>query len=88
MRLDVAEDSKAYISFGILFAFLLMGGVAHSQIPDEFTNLKVLPRGIEKRDLVNTMKNFTFSLGVRCSFCHVGKEEADLSTYDFASDDK
>ena len=34
------------------------------------------------------MKFFAQSLGVRCTFCHVGQEGQPLSTYDFASDAK
>ena len=32
------------------------------------------------------MMGFTRSLGVRCSYCHVGEEGKPLSTYDFVSD--
>ncbi|MFQ5670524.1 MAG: c-type cytochrome [Acidobacteriota bacterium] len=56
--------------------------------PPQFENLQVLPKNIEKKQLVQTMRGFAMSLGVRCWFCHVGKEGEDLSTYDFASDDK
>ena len=34
------------------------------------------------------MKFFAQSLGVRCTFCHVGIEGQPLSTFDFASDAK
>ena len=34
------------------------------------------------------MKFFSQSLGVRCTFCHVGVEGQPPSTYDFASDAK
>ena len=34
------------------------------------------------------MRGFTRSLGVRCPYCHVGEEGADLTTFDFASDEK
>lgn len=34
------------------------------------------------------MRGITRGLGVRCPFCHVGEEGADLSTFDFASDEK
>jgi hypothetical protein len=57
-------------------------------IPDEFTNLKVLPKDIGKQDLVNAMRGFAMGLGVRCEFCHVGEPGQPLSTFDFASDDK
>lgn len=59
-----------------------------AQIPDEFTNLKMLPKDISKRELVNIMRSWTGALGVRCNFCHVAKDPTDLSSYDFASDDK
>ncbi len=59
-----------------------------AQLPDEFTNLKVLPEDIDQRTLINYMRTFSIGLGVRCSTCHVGEEGQDLSEYDFASDDK
>lgn len=59
-----------------------------AQIPEEFTNLKVLPEDIPQRQLLTIMRGFTRALGVRCSTCHVGEESQDLSEYDFASDDE
>ena len=56
--------------------------------PDSFTNLKVLPKNIAPRELLNTMRGFALGLGVRCTYCHVGEEGQPLSTYKFASDDK
>jgi len=53
-----------------------------------YENLKVLPKDIERTDLLNTMKFFAQSLGVRCTHCHVGEEGKPLSTFDFASDKK
>jgi thioredoxin reductase len=55
--------------------------------PPDPTNLKVFPKDIPKRDLINAMRSFTRALGVRCEFCHVG-EGNDLSKFDFASDEK
>jgi tetratricopeptide (TPR) repeat protein len=60
---------------------------AEAQIPDEFTNLKVLPKEISKRELVSIMRNFAGSLGVRCSHCHVGESTTSLEGFDFASDE-
>jgi cytochrome c peroxidase len=51
-------------------------------------NLKVLPQDMPKAQLLATMKLFSQSLGVRCTFCHVGEEGKPLSTFDFASDAK
>jgi len=61
---------------------------ASAQIPEEFTNLKVLPEDIRQRELIGIMRGYTRALGVRCSTCHVGEESQDLSEYDFASDDE
>lgn len=66
---------------------LLIPIFAIAQVPDEFTNLTVLPRGIQKPELLKTMRGFTFALGVRCGFCHAAKKD-DPSALDFASDDK
>lgn len=53
-----------------------------------YKNLQVFPKDIAQADLVNNMKFFAQSLGVRCSHCHVGVEGQPLSSFDFASDDK
>jgi tetratricopeptide (TPR) repeat protein len=69
-------------------ATLLCDALAPAQIPDKFTNLKVLPKDISKEDLVATMRGFAGGLGVRCNHCHVGESPNDLKGMDFASDDK
>ena len=69
-----------------LVAVLAISG-SEAQIPDEFTNLKVLPGDISKPELIKTMKGFAIGLGVRCWFCHKGEGD-DLSTFDFAADEK
>jgi len=56
--------------------------------PDSFTNLKVLPKTIPANELVALMGSFTRALGVRCTFCHVGREDQALNDYDFPSDEK
>lgn len=56
--------------------------------PDSFKNLKVLPKNISQRALLDTMRGFALSLGVRCVFCHVGKEGQPLDSVNFRSDDK
>jgi len=53
-----------------------------------FKNLKVFPKDIGRADLLSNMRFFSQSLGVRCSYCHVGEEGKPLSTFDFASDAK
>lgn len=53
-----------------------------------FKNLQVFPKDITREQLIGNMKFFAQSLGVRCTFCHVGEEGKPLSTFDFASDAK
>lgn len=56
--------------------------------PDSFKNLKVLPKTISQRALLDTMRGFAQALGVRCVYCHVGKEGQPLDSVNFAADDK
>lgn len=71
----------------ILMALILVALPAsrvNAQIPDKFTNLKVLPKDIQKQQLVATMRSFSMALGVRCDHCHVEKDHKT----DWAADDK
>ena len=70
----------------LFVAFVMIGGVS-AQVPDEFTNLKVLPKDIGKRELVGIMRQFAGGLGVRCTHCHPGKNPGTLEGVDFASDE-
>jgi hypothetical protein len=56
--------------------------------PDSLINTRVIPRNTPVTQVIGTMRNFTFALGVRCQFCHVGDEGMPLDRFDFASDDK
>jgi tetratricopeptide (TPR) repeat protein len=60
---------------------------AGAQVPDKFTNLQYFPKTISRQDLLGNMRGFSFSLGVRCQFCHAGKDGNKLDL-DFASDEK
>lgn len=55
--------------------------------PASFKNLQVLPKESPAGVVVGTMKGFANNLGVRCQFCHVGKEGLPLEEFDFVSDD-
>lgn len=55
--------------------------------PERAENLEVLPKDISAAELRAVMRGFTRSLGVRCSYCHVGEEGQPLSAFDFVSDD-
>ncbi len=76
-------------AFALLTLAMAMASPAAAQFPPErLENLKVLPKEMPVRALLDTMRSFTRALGVRCSYCHVGKEGENLSTYDFKSDEK
>ena len=55
--------------------------------PTSFKNLQVLPKDSTAPVVINTMKGFALELGVRCQFCHVGKEGLPLDQFDFVSDE-
>jgi len=74
----------------LYLAALLPIALANAQIkwPNPPKNLKILPKNITKDQLERTMFGFSSALGVNCVHCHVAKEFGDLSTYEWASDDK
>jgi len=74
-----------------LAAILVLAGAAPAaaQIPEHFENLKVLPQDIPRDSLLQIMRGFAMSLGVRCQYCHVQRQGADgRESFDFKSDDK
>ncbi len=75
---------------GVLVCLALLFGPrpASAQIPDKFTNLKVLPKSISKDQLISVMRGFSLGLGVRCEHCHVDDEASTPKRVDFASDEK
>lgn len=66
----------------------LLVSQSHAQLPDKFTNLKVLPKDISKGDLTTLMRDFSSAMGVRCGFCHVRTDPSPRSEVDWASDSK
>jgi hypothetical protein len=56
--------------------------------PDSLVNTKVIARTTPVIQVIGMMRNFTFDLGVRCQYCHVGVEGQPLATFDFAKDEK
>jgi hypothetical protein len=91
MKLGIPEIalSAAVAVFGVSVAVAQTGGPPNLSFADPpHKNLKVLPQDIPGPQLLSTMKFFSLSLGVRCTFCHVGEEGKPLSTFDFASDAK
>lgn len=79
--------SNATLVMTVLCA-IMFAAPAGAQIPDEFTNLEVLPADIDKRALIDEMRGFAGALGVRCKHCHVGEATDSLEGFDFVSDEK
>ena len=72
----------------VAVGLVLVGGPARAQIPERFTNLRVLPKDVSRRDLVETMRSWASALGVRCGHCHTGGNPDTLEGVDFSSDAK
>jgi len=70
------------------FTIIALALPASAQWPPEIRNLKVIPTTTKFGALIDTMKAFTRALGVRCTYCHIGREDQELSEYNFASDEK
>lgn len=77
---------------GLLVGFALaacFGISANAQEPEKkLTNLKYFPKTTRYDDLIQVMRGFSFSLNVRCEYCHAGKGGNDLEKMDFPSDEK
>ena len=77
-----------------LVALAMLPAAALAQQPGPLPkpkNLKVFPKDIPVRALLDTMRTFTAALGVRCTYCHVEKPAAAASErpeMDFAADTK
>ena len=78
-------------TYVLVAALLLAAAPARAQgrfPPDSLVNLKYFPKTIAVRDLLDSMRFFTFALGVRCNYCHVAREGMPLDSFNFRSDDK
>ena len=74
----------AALFFGLV---LVIPERAVAQIPEEFTNLRVLPNDITRDDLLDVMRRFSLELGVRCQYCHVGGDGVSFEGVEFPSDE-
>jgi hypothetical protein len=78
-------------SYAVAAVLLLAAAPARAQSrfpPDSLVNLKYFPKTIPVRALIDSMRFFTSALGVRCQYCHVGREGMPLDSFNFRSDDK
>ncbi len=79
----------AKITTALLF-IALSTGISSAQSPfDDPQNLQVLPKDIPSSQLREIMRNFSFALGERCSYCHdqIEDENGELRT-SFNTDNK
>ena len=82
-RLAFAAASAAFLAAAV--AAQQPAPAAPRPPASEFRNLKILPAGIPRQNLIGVMQMMSSSLGVKCTFCHVGTTR---ETMDFASDAK
>jgi hypothetical protein len=84
------KSAHLVLTLGLLSAAIAATVGAQQWSTPPPSNLQVLPKDIQIRPLVETMRGFTSALGARCQHCHVykGENPDDLQSFDFASDEK
>lgn len=88
MMIDVKPRGRGLAVLAMTALALLPAVVSAQGIPEEYTNLKILPEGIQRSELVGIMRGFAIGLGVRCSHCHMVSNGLDSPDDDFSSDKK
>jgi len=78
----------SFPAFKLFLTMALATIAANAQGPSEFTNLQFFPKTISRDELIGTMRGFSFSLNVRCEYCHAGKGGNELKDMNWASDEK
>lgn len=68
--------------------FVTAAGAASAQIPERFENLQYFRKDIPRDSLIQAMRGFSLTLGVRCQYCHAGGDGVSFTGVNFASDDK
>ena len=73
----------------LISLMMFVASTAGAQYPPKaLTNLKVFPADVSVDSLLEVMAGFTRALGVRCTYCHVGRDAQPLDSIDFASDER
>ena len=72
----------------LALVLFLAAGAAQGQAPGEFKNLQYFPKTMSRDQLIGIMRGFSFSLNVRCQYCHAGTDGPSLKDMNFASDEK
>lgn len=71
----------------LVAAALLGAALAPVAGQEGFRNLRHFPRDIARDSLIEVMRGFSLSLGVRCQYCHVGGDGVSFEGVVFESDD-
>ncbi len=77
---------KVPLPFAFAVLVVCVSGEARAQIPTAYTNLKVLPKDIDRAGIIQEMKRISLGTGMRCEGCHIGPPT--LEGMNFASDAK
>lgn len=91
VRFGGGDRGARVLCAAVSFLFLASAALAAAPLaaqwpPEKLENLKFFPADTEVSELIETMRGFSFALGVRCQYCHV-REEGQEAT-DFVSDAK
>lgn len=70
---------------GWLVLLCIWGLLPATGYAEEFSELQVLPKTTERRELMEIMRGFSRDLGVRCEHCHAGNAQMKISDFDFTS---
>lgn len=82
-------SSRLHIAGFIVLAAIFPATIAaQAQASDALTNLQYFPKTMSREEVIGIMRGFSFSLGVRCQYCHAGKDGPNLQDMNFASDEK
>ena len=84
-RLALVAASAAFLAAAVAAQQPAAPATPPPPAASEFKNLKILPAGIPRQNLIGVMQMMSTALGVKCTFCHVGTSR---ETMDFASDAK
>jgi len=80
------NNKKILITLGLMAVVTIAALTSMAPAEREYKNLKVLPKDISHEDLGKVMGEWSHSLGVHCTFCHVRDEAA--KKMDFPNDAK
>src|SRR5688572_21167556 len=72
----------------VVLSVVVMVQAPPQQPPFKAQNLQHFPKDISREQLVQRMREFSFALGVRCEYCHVGDPKQPMNPDLFALDDK